>query len=85
MSKELKTIMEFPGYTADNMSKFKEKYAASGRRAQQHALRLDADERLVSSGGLRACSEDRLQLLQASGFRKSSSECFARQPEVRSP
>src|SRR2546426_4077441 len=30
MSKELKTIMEFPGFTADNMSKFKEKYLASG-------------------------------------------------------
>lgn len=30
MSKELKTIMEFPGYTADNMATFKEKYAASG-------------------------------------------------------
>jgi predicted TIM-barrel fold metal-dependent hydrolase len=30
MSKELKTIMEFPGYTADKMSTFKEKYLASG-------------------------------------------------------
>jgi hypothetical protein len=30
MSKELKTIMEFPGYTGDNMSKFKEQYAAMG-------------------------------------------------------
>lgn len=30
MSKELKTIMEFPGFTADNMSKFKEKYLAMG-------------------------------------------------------
>lgn len=30
MPKELKTIMEFPGYTADNMSKFKEQYAAAG-------------------------------------------------------
>ena len=30
ISDELKTIMEFPGYTADNMSKFKEKYAALG-------------------------------------------------------
>src|SRR4029077_18157067 len=30
ISKELKTIMEFPGYTADNMSKFKEKYVATG-------------------------------------------------------
>src|SRR5260370_40467780 len=30
MSKELKTIMEFPGFTADNMSKVREKYAASG-------------------------------------------------------
>jgi predicted TIM-barrel fold metal-dependent hydrolase len=30
MGKELKTIMEFPGYTADNMSKFKEQYAAAG-------------------------------------------------------
>ena len=28
--RELKTIMEFPGYTADNMSKFKEQYAAAG-------------------------------------------------------
>jgi len=27
ISNELKTIMEFPGYTADNMSKFKEQYA----------------------------------------------------------
>ena len=27
ISKELKTILEFPGYTADNMSKFKEQYA----------------------------------------------------------
>jgi len=30
MGKELKTIMEFPGYTADNMSKFKEQYQAAG-------------------------------------------------------
>ena len=30
MSKELKTMMEFPGFTADNMSKFKEKYVATG-------------------------------------------------------
>jgi len=30
MSKELKTIMEFPGYTADHMSKFKDQYAAAG-------------------------------------------------------
>jgi predicted TIM-barrel fold metal-dependent hydrolase len=30
MSKELKTIMEFPGYTADKMADFKEKYAAVG-------------------------------------------------------
>jgi uncharacterized protein len=27
---DLKKIMEFPGFTADNMSQFKEKYAASG-------------------------------------------------------
>jgi uncharacterized protein len=30
MSKELKTIMELPGYTADNMSKLQENYQASG-------------------------------------------------------
>jgi predicted TIM-barrel fold metal-dependent hydrolase len=30
ISKELKTIMEFPGYTADNMATFKEKYQALG-------------------------------------------------------
>ena len=30
ISDELKTIMEFPGYTADNMSKFKNKYAELG-------------------------------------------------------
>jgi predicted TIM-barrel fold metal-dependent hydrolase len=30
MSKELKTIMEFPGYTADKMADFKAKYAALG-------------------------------------------------------
>ena len=30
MSKELKTIMELPGLTADNMSKFKEKYLLTG-------------------------------------------------------
>jgi hypothetical protein len=30
MSDELKTVMEFPGYTADNMSKYREAYAASG-------------------------------------------------------
>jgi hypothetical protein len=30
ISKELKTIMEFPGYAADNMSTFKEKYLALG-------------------------------------------------------
>jgi uncharacterized protein len=30
MSKELKTIMELPGFTADNMSKFKEKYLLTG-------------------------------------------------------
>jgi hypothetical protein len=30
MSKELKTILEFPGFTADNMAKFKDEYAAAG-------------------------------------------------------
>ena len=30
MPKDLKTLMELPGYTADNMSKLKEKYAAIG-------------------------------------------------------
>jgi hypothetical protein len=30
MSKELKTTMELTGFTADNMSKFKEQYLASG-------------------------------------------------------
>jgi predicted TIM-barrel fold metal-dependent hydrolase len=30
ISNELKTIMEFPGYTADNMSQMKERYAAMG-------------------------------------------------------
>jgi len=30
MSKELKTILEFPGYTADNMQKLKQDYAAAG-------------------------------------------------------
>ncbi len=30
MSRELKTIMEFPGFTADNMSKIRERYAATG-------------------------------------------------------
>src|SRR5262249_17465652 len=30
MSKELKTILEFPGYTAEKMRKFKEEYAAAG-------------------------------------------------------
>ena len=30
ISDELKTILEFPGYTADNMSRFKERYAALG-------------------------------------------------------
>jgi hypothetical protein len=30
MTNELKTIMEFPGYTADNMSRFRENYVASG-------------------------------------------------------
>ena len=30
ISDELKTLMEFPGYTADNMSKFKDKYAELG-------------------------------------------------------
>jgi predicted TIM-barrel fold metal-dependent hydrolase len=30
MSEELKKVMEFPGYTADNMSKFREQYAAAG-------------------------------------------------------
>jgi uncharacterized protein len=30
ISKELKTILEFPGYTADNMSKFKQQYAQQG-------------------------------------------------------
>jgi len=29
ISTELKTLLEFPGYTADNMSRFKEAYAAS--------------------------------------------------------
>jgi hypothetical protein len=30
MSPELKTLMELPGFTGDNMSKFKEKYVAMG-------------------------------------------------------
>ncbi len=30
ISDELKTLLEFPGYTADNMSRFKERYAALG-------------------------------------------------------
>jgi uncharacterized protein len=30
MSDELKTILEFPGFAADNMSRFKEKYLATG-------------------------------------------------------
>ncbi len=30
ISDELKTLLEFPGYTADNMSKFKARYAALG-------------------------------------------------------
>jgi hypothetical protein len=30
MGDDLKRIMEFPGYTADNMSKFREKYLALG-------------------------------------------------------
>ena len=30
MSKELKTVMELPGFTADNMSKMKENYVATG-------------------------------------------------------
>jgi len=30
MSKELKTVMEFPGFTADNLSKVREQYIASG-------------------------------------------------------
>ena len=30
MSKELKTILEFPGFTADDMTKFKEEYVAAG-------------------------------------------------------
>jgi uncharacterized protein len=30
ISKELKTVMEFPGYTADKMTDFKERYAAIG-------------------------------------------------------
>ena len=34
MSKELKTILEFPGYTADNMAKLKQEYAAAGGTAE---------------------------------------------------
>jgi hypothetical protein len=30
MPAELKTIMELPGFTADNMSKFKDEYLAMG-------------------------------------------------------
>jgi hypothetical protein len=30
MSKDLKTIMELPGFTADNMLKLRENYRASG-------------------------------------------------------
>jgi hypothetical protein len=30
MSKELKTILEFPGFTADGMTKLKEEYVAAG-------------------------------------------------------
>jgi hypothetical protein len=30
ISNELKTILEFPGYTADNMSRFKQQYAQQG-------------------------------------------------------
>jgi predicted TIM-barrel fold metal-dependent hydrolase len=33
MSKQLKSVMEFPGFTADNMSKLKERYVASGGEA----------------------------------------------------
>ena len=36
MSKELKTILEFPGYAADKMQKLKEEYAAAGA-APSHA------------------------------------------------
>ena len=38
ITNELKRIMEFPGYTADNMSRFKDKYAALG--AQPSNTRL---------------------------------------------
>ena len=31
MSRELKTILEFPGFTADKMTKFKDEYAAAGQ------------------------------------------------------
>jgi uncharacterized protein len=34
MSSELKTVLEFPGHVADNMSKFRENYAASGARPE---------------------------------------------------
>jgi hypothetical protein len=30
MSKELKTLLEFPGFTADNMAKLKDEYADAG-------------------------------------------------------
>jgi hypothetical protein len=30
ISKELKTILEFPGYTADNMQRLKQQYAQQG-------------------------------------------------------
>jgi hypothetical protein len=30
MGKELKTVMEFPGYTADHMAKAREQYLAAG-------------------------------------------------------
>jgi hypothetical protein len=34
MSNEFKTVMEFPGFVADNMSKFRENYAASGAQPE---------------------------------------------------
>ena len=34
MTNELKTLLEFPAFTADNMSKFKENYAASGAQPE---------------------------------------------------
>ena len=51
MTNDLKRVMEFPGNTADNMSRLKERYAEVGAGAEQYTLRLDPSPGMRASTG----------------------------------